>query len=783
MAKKKHLSETRTEDSILDLLNIQGWLLEKPPKGALVRQNEYQAFPELEQIFKGKSKSGQGGHGYPDFLLVDRETRRPLMVIEAKADESDLSQSLDDACWYGDACREASHTVLAVGVAGQEKTQIRIAVRKYRNGAWEQISYEGKGISWIPTPDDIANLLAVPNLLDLHPKVPSPEVLAEKADLINRLLREAAIKDEYRPAYIGAMMLALWQTKGKIRKDPEFVLHDINTACHQAFSKSHKPELAESLQINEANQKLARSAWRILATLEKLNVVTAAFDHDYLGQLYETFFRYTGGNTIGQYFTPRHITRLMADICQTTPQDDVIDPACGTGGFLIACIQRAREILNAKYEDVIEMVRNSLIGYESEPLTAALCIANMILRGDGTSGIRNMDVFVATDYPVGNCNIALMNPPFPHKKTDVPPQRFVERALEALKTRGKLAVILPTSLVVKKEHNQWRRRILKDSTLLAVCELPDELFQPFASSTTCAVILEKGVPHDEKQKTVFVRIAYDGLTLKKGTRVSRLDGKNYLPDAVDAVLNKTITPGFSGVANLSGGMEWAPGAYIPSGVPTESELKESIDELLRRYVSFYIRYAPEIARQRQAVESGELQVKDYRDLVSEARLKNAEELGNEPDTIGAFFDILYGQKELHSREGIPPGDSLIISPTERYNGTYGWLSFEPLLKPPFVTVAQTGSIGEAFVQSEPCGVNDDCLVLLPKNDLSLPDACLSIAAATIRLERWRFSYGRKLTPSRISDFRMSRMPQLETWVEDQLKKWQVVAKAAIQVYK
>ena len=51
-------------------------------------------------------------------------------------------------------------------------------------------------------------------------------------------------------------------------------------------------------------------------------------------------------------------------------------------------------------------------------------------------------------------------------------------------------------------------------------------------------------------------------------------------------------------------------------------------------------------------------------------------------TAGYFFDIYYGQKELHSREGIPPGESLIISPTEEFNGCYGWLSFEHLIQTP-----------------------------------------------------------------------------------------------------
>ncbi len=243
-------------------------------------------------------------------------------------------------------------------------------------------------------------------------------------------------------------MLALWQAKGNIRRGANDILGDVNRACEKAFENAKKSELAKSLHIDEANETLAASAWQILTTLEQLNVVNASFDHDYLGQLYETFFRYTGGNTIGQYFTPRHITRFMADLCEVTSNDAVIDPACGTGGFLIACIQRVYDQGNLKYEDAIKLVEKNLIGYESEPVTAALCVANMILRGDGKTGARKDECLTAKDYPIGKLQVALMNPPFPHRKTDTPPTQFVERALEALDKRGKLAVILPTSLRV-----------------------------------------------------------------------------------------------------------------------------------------------------------------------------------------------------------------------------------------------------------------------------------------------------------------------------------------------
>lgn len=777
----KHLSETRTETLILDLLNIQGWATGRPPHGSTVRQNEYKSFLELEEIFKGKSKRGKGD-AYPDFLLISRSTHRPQMVVEAKSDVNDLNEAIADAIHYSEACMEAGHSVIAVGVAGQEKTKIDIGVLKNVQGEWKRVIYAGNLISWIPTPQDVISLLSSPTLLDLAPVVPRPEVLADKADLINRLLREAHVKDEYRAAYVGAMMLALWQSRGSLRKDPDFVLRDINSACEDAYTKGGKPELAKSLHIDEANSRLAASTWQILATLEKLNVVTASFAHDYLGQLYEAFFRYTGGNTIGQYFTPRHITRFMADICEVTQDDIVIDPACGTGGFLIACLQRVCETPGLRYEDAVRVVQNNLIGYESEPITAALCVANMILRGDGKTGIRKADCFSTDDYPVGKCQVALMNPPFPHRKTDVPPQKFIERALEALEQRGKLAVILPTSLIVKPETGEWRSDVLSRHSLLAVCELPDELFQPYASSTTSIVVFEKGIPHNARRETIFTRLQYDGFALRKGTRVPRLDGKNQLSEAVDAILNKRNLPGFSGVAALPGDAEWAPGAYIPSALPTEEELKVSIDELLRRLASFYARYAPQVAAQRSGLKSGELNAQHYRELVGSTRLKNAQSIPCEPDTIGYFFDIFYGQKELHSREGIPPGESLIISPTEEFNGCYGWLSFEHLIQPPFVTVAQTGSIGEAFVQLEPCGVNDDCLLLLPKEGTDLPLSCMFIAAALIRLERWRFNYGRKLTPLRICNFRMSRMPELEKWVDEQLERWKSITENTISLY-
>lgn len=777
-----HLSERRTEGLTVDLLNIQGWSTNRPPKGHVVRQNEYKAFMTLETLFTGTSKSGKGD-GYPDFLIVDNQTLRPQLVIETKAKINDLQEALNEACFYADACRKAGYQVIAVGIAGQEQTGIKVAVAGYYQNQWQPILYSNKPISWIPTPLDIEKLLASSDPVNLAPIIPRPEILIGKAEEMNRILREANVKDEYRPAYIGAMMLALWESQGKISREAKNVLMEINHYCENAFERGGKSELTQSLRIDIANSKLANKAWVILAILEKLNVVAGSVDHDYLGQLYELFFRYTGGNTIGQYFTPRHITRFMADICEINKTDLVIDPTCGTGGFLISCIQRAYDLLDIKYEDAVKIIKDKLIGYESEPVTAALCVANMILRGDGKSGIRKNDCFTAPDFPIGQCQVALMNPPFPHKKTDVPSQQFIERALESLENRGLLAVIVPTSLLVKKEVGDWREKILENHSLEAVCQLPDELFQPYASTTTSIILLRKGVPHHKKRKTTFVRLSYDGFILKKGSRVPRLDNKTDIPLALEAILNKKELAGFCGLATISRQEEWSVGAYIPSQIPSEEELKIEIDELLRRLISFYVRYAPQIIQLRHLTLQEELAVLPYRNILSPKRLQNLTSRPSKEKTIGEFFDIPYGQKELHSRDGIPEGNSLIISPTEQYNGCYGWLEFQPLIQPPFITVAQTGSIGEAFVQLEPCGVNDDCLILLPKPDLELPLPVYFIAAAIIRSEKWRFSYGRKLTPDRICEFPMVRMPDLEQWIEQKIIIWQQIINTTLAIYK
>lgn len=777
----KKQSERRAEHLLNDLLDSQGWDRRRPPFGDVFFQSEYRHYPELADALALASKSGRG-LGIPEAILIDRATSAPMAVIEAKPTASDAEKALHEAEGYADALWAAGWTPTAIGLAGTSDDEFRLLVSKRVDGIWKKVTYDGFPISWIPTQADLERISVPSGPLEIRPTIPPIEVLAARAEEINRLLREARVKDEFRPAVVAAIMLGLWFSKGDIRRDPRYILKDINDSCRDAFIKAGKADLAKSLRVDEANEKLRDKSRRIAKILERLNVTVLTAEHDYLGQLYETFFRYTGGNTIGQYFTPRHIASMMAEVCNVSTDDIVLDPACGTGGFLVACMDRLTKVYHLSRAQMVEVVKTNLIGFEDEPVTAALCVANMILRGDGSTGVHRADCLTSPEFPVNGATVALMNPPFPHKKTDTPAEMFIERGLEGLRDRGRMAVLMPTSLLVKEDKGAWREGILAKNTLVAVCQLPDELFQPFAAATTSFAVIDKGIPHNPSRKTAFVRLHHDGLSLKKGTRVVKASEPNEIPAAVEAILNGTSAPGFSEAVSISGRQEWSPGAYIGSATADPVDTRQAVDVLFRRLASFYTRYAPEIVAQRAAVDSGEIAEQSYLETVSAKKLSNANKLTAETDEIGGRYHILYGLGELESREGIPDGRTLIISPTEQYNGCDGWLDFPKVLKPPFITVARTGSIGEAFVHLEPCAPNSDCLVLLPKDKEWAKVSNLMLSASSIRAEKWRYNYGRKITPSRIANVKIAHSSELVEYAEDLTERFGDVISASLSPY-
>lgn len=734
------LSEQRARTVTRELLSFRGWDLRPVSSGGqLLEETEYRAYPTLAHIFQGKSKTGPG-IGKPDFLLVDSAVGlRPLVVIDTKPRTTDLQKSIQDTQHYGDALWQVGSDTLSVAIAGAEREICEVRVRRKINADWQDLTLHKRAIDWIPSPIQTTKILSLKGKTEVAPERPPDHVLAEQATRLNEILRECKIKDEFRPIYAATFMLALWF--GDVSVDASVVLDQINGNAAKALKSAQKAELAQSLRVDSENATLAERAWEIVDILKKLNIRSFLQEHDYLGQLYETFFRYTGGNTIGQYFTPRHIIDMMCDLTGVTPKDVIFDPACGTGGFLVGALRKMIRQESLSYEDAIEKVRKNIYGIESEPTTAALCVTNMILRGDGKSGIIRADCFKKTDHPPVSADVALLNPPFPHKKTDTPPQKFIDRALLSVRNKGVVASVVPYSFLVNTD--EWHRNILKGNRLLFVATLPPDLFNPYASFNTAIVILQKGVPH-VSNRVFFARLWNDGYKLKKNNRIPTAGSQ------IDAILEaydkKTEIAELTAFRNVSAdSAEWSPEAFIESAPHTDEQFIAGLEDAVRSHAAFYVAYGHRLLHPSQAAgTSGAPTAFSNKSALS---LKGSK-LG--PFNLPDYFDIALGGKDEIEDLGDAEGDTPIVSTSEFNNGVTAWKQANRTYRPPVITVATDGSTGSSFVQEFPFYAFYKVAILRPKAKENIPIDALYYVAYLLRREKWRYVYARKFGKGRLT---------------------------------
>src|SRR3989344_3138707 len=124
-------------------------------------------------------------------------------------------------------------------------------------------------------------------------------------------------------------------------------------------------------------------------------------------------------------------------------------------------------------------------------------------------------------------------------------------------------------------------------------------------------------------------------------------------------------------------------------------------------------------------------------------------------TIGKLFDIEYGQKEYENKEPLEgnDGNGILISSKGDDNGVFGFFDIEDYYKAPFITVPRVGTIGQAFAQEKDCSVDNNCMVLIPHKKLSKEE--LFQIAFQIRLNKWKYRYGRQITPERLATQKIS----------------------------
>lgn len=254
----------------------------------------------------------------------------------------------------------------------------------------------------------------------------------------------------------------------------------------------------------------------IRQVVNKLNEIdfNASEDRHLFGDIYESLLRdlQSAGN-YGEFYTPRAITELMAEIINPRLGETVLDPACGTGGFLTCAIENIRK-QDVHTADDLKVLENSIRGQEFKPLPFMLCVTNLILHDIEVPNVLYVDSLNREYTSIGTkdrVDVILANPPFGASvsdgvETNYPAQfRTTESAdlflllmIRYLKNGGRAAIVLPDgSLTGDGVKQRIRQEFLEKCNINTIVRLPNSVFQPYASVATNLLFFTKGEPTNE----------------------------------------------------------------------------------------------------------------------------------------------------------------------------------------------------------------------------------------------------------------------------------------------
>jgi type I restriction enzyme M protein len=230
------------------------------------------------------------------------------------------------------------------------------------------------------------------------------------------------------------------------------------------------------------------------------------------GDIYEQVLRdLQGAGNAGEYYTPRALTQFAVDMIDPRLGEVVLDPACGTGGFLACAIEhiRGRDVKTPEHEATLQA---NIQGVEKKPLPHLLCTTNMIVHGiDVPSGIRHGNTLdrPLRDYTAKDrVHVIITNPPFGGMEQDgiegnFPAEfrtretadLFLVLIVELLKDGGRAAVVLPDgTLFGEGVKSRIKERLLTECDLHTIVRLPKGVFAPYTSIQTNILFFTKGRP-------------------------------------------------------------------------------------------------------------------------------------------------------------------------------------------------------------------------------------------------------------------------------------------------
>ena len=265
-----------------------------------------------------------------------------------------------------------------------------------------------------------------------------------------------------------------------------------------------------------------------------------------LGDAFEYLLSVMGSQgDAGQFRTPRHIIDFVVKAVNPSKTDSILDPACGTAGFLISAFKDIKEKNNKGLTpDERKKLMQNVVGYDISPDMVRLSLVNLYLHGFSDPHIFEYDTLSSEERWNDHFDVILANPPFmspkggirPHKKFSISSNRsevlFVDYIAEHLNPKGKAGIIVPEGVIFQSgTAYKALRKMLVEKYLYAVVSLPAGVFNPYSGVKTSILLMDKELAK-KKDDILFVKIDNDGYGL--GAQRNEIKG-GQLEEAVEVL--------------------------------------------------------------------------------------------------------------------------------------------------------------------------------------------------------------------------------------------------------
>lgn len=586
--------------------------------GSIKFEEQKSSIKRVIELLKGQSKNGGSGDGRPEFLISFPTNLNYIIVVECKAEprfheskRRDIPKdyAVDGVLHYAKALKE-EFNVLALAVSGQNETELLVSHFYWKKGGASYSELTDKRLLAI---DDYLQVFEDQFFIsDFYTRD-----IANKARYLNEEFQAYTIPEYKRCTMISAMLLALidkdfkrdyveitttkelgksmlaainsvFEAENDIVRSKTVILREFESILNEPLfvqnTIKHKDHKQADRTLSVAKEIILYLQRNVYPLVEHSNI-----GYDVLGRFYIEFIRYAGSEQkSGLVLTPAHITELFCDLAQLRLSDVVYDPCCGTGGFLVAAMQRLFKLAGNDIQKRENIRKHQLCGCELRSDMFTYACSSMRFRGDGKSNLYNGSCFnnensIAT---VHKPTVAFLNPPYDVGNANQ--MVFIEHALNVLDKRayGRVVAIVQMSCAIKdeKELKEVKRRLLAKHHLAAVLSMPDDLFYP-VGVVTCVMVFEANTPNKGK-KTWFGYFKDDGFEKRK--HLGRIDARNKYQSIKEkwlkAYYNGDEIEGLSVKQEVTAEDEWCAEAYMETDYSTLN--KKDFERKMKEYIAF-----------------------------------------------------------------------------------------------------------------------------------------------------------------------------------------------------